>query len=210
MINNWKRFNENASGNFTEDMAMEIVYYISEDSNPNKEIEKLIFSNPEVEGLFRFYESGHSEYVAAIRKLLEKVNKGSLEFKDNMINVYNMIREERKDFPPIIEIENVLISLVDSGYGFRVGARSGEYNIKLEKKKTTMKEFTETCLYLDDIIDDLQTPQCDSTIEKAERFDGFLNDGSGKVGYTEFKITIRRRGMKKDFWTGEISPINTD
>jgi hypothetical protein len=210
MINNWKRFNENASGNFTEDMAMEIVYYISEDSKPNKEIEKLIFSNPEVEGLFRFYESGHSEYVAAIRKLLEKVNKGSLEFKDNMINVYNMIREERKDFPPIIEIENVLISLVDSGYGFRVGARSGEYNIKLEKKKTTMKEFTETCLYLDDIIDDLQTPQCDSTIEKAERFDGFLNDGSGKVGYTEFKITIRRRGMKKDFWTGEISPINTD
>ena len=208
MISNWQKFNENVSGRFTEDMAMEIVYYISEDSTPNKEIEKLIFANPEMEGMFFFYESGHSEYDAAIKKLFAAVNKGSLEFRDNMINVYNMIREERKDFPPIIEIENALINLVDGGYGFLVSSTNGEYNIRLEKKQTTMKEFTETCLYLDDIIDDLQTPQCDSTIEKIDKFDGFLNDGSGKVGFTEFKITIRKKGTKKDFWTGDISPIN--
>jgi hypothetical protein len=160
--------------------------------------------------MFSFYDSGHSEYDAAIKKLLSEVNRGSLEFRDNMINVYNMIREERKDFPPIIEIENVLINLVDSGYGLRVASKSGEYTIKLERQETTMKEFTEACLYLNDIIDDLKTPQCDSTVEKVERFDGFLNDGSGKVGFTEFKITIRKRGTKKNFWTNEITPINND
>lgn len=213
MIRNWQKFNENVSGRFTEAMSMEIVFYFSEDSRPSKEIQDLFYGYLENEGITRiwdFYEAGGKEYQQAMTKLFGLAQKGSLEFRDNMIEIYNKIREERKDFPPIIEIENVLITLVDSGWDFRASSKSGEYTIRLEKKETTMKEFTEACLYLDDIIDDLQTPQCDSTVEKAERFDGFLNDGSGKVGYTEFKITIRKRGTKKDFWTNEITPINND
>jgi len=59
MLKRWDTFNESVGGKFTEEMAMEIVYYFSEDSKPTNSISDLFFNNLETENLFNFYESGY-------------------------------------------------------------------------------------------------------------------------------------------------------
>jgi hypothetical protein len=112
MIKGWMRFNESVDGRFTEEMAMEIVYYFSEDSKPSKSIEKLFFDNPETNNLFSFYESGYDEYKAATKKLYGVVNSGSSELKEKIFQVYNMIREERmKGLKAVVDTVSVPTSV---------------------------------------------------------------------------------------------------
>jgi hypothetical protein len=208
MIKGWKKFNENTGGRFTEEMAMEIVYYFSEDSKPTNSISDLFFNNPETENLFNFYESGYDEYKAATQKLYGEVNKGSLEFRDNMSQVYSMIREERSAFPTIAEIEDIFLDIIDDDYSFIVYTSSYEYKIKIYKYDDTLDSFVKYTKSLGEKVKRLNVNPLKSTLSKAERLNGFYNQleaGKDRYEVNEFQVVIRRTGWKKSGRDGSWS-----
>jgi len=200
MIKGWMRFNESVYGRFTEEMAMEIVYYFSESSEPSKSIEKVFLSSPEAENLFHFYDSGYDEYKEATQKLYSEANKGSLEFRDNMIQVYNMIRDERSVFPTVAEIEDMFLDLIDDGYSFIVYSSRYEYKIKMYKYDDTLDSFLKCTKFLGERVKRLNVSPLKSTLSKAERLNGFYNQleaGKDRYEVNEFQVVIRRVGWKK-------------
>jgi len=174
MIKGWMRFNE-SSGNFTYEMAQEIIYYFSENSSPSKSIEKIFWEHPEMGGdadSFVAYESGPDDYQNMIKKLIGLVNTKSLTFKDDMINLYHKIREERSAFPEICEIEDMFLNLIESnGFDFFVDTRDYSYTIRLYKKDCSMSEFIQYCQYLDKSMKRLETSTTKSILESCERTD---------------------------------------
>ena len=209
MLKRWDTFNESVSGRFTEEMAMEIVYYFSEDSKPTNSISDLFFGNPETENLFNFYESGYDEYKAATQKLYGEVNKGSLEFRDSMFQVYTMIREERSAFPTVAEIEDIFLDIIDDDYSFIVYSSQYEYKIKIYKYDDTLDNFVKYTKSLGDRVKRLNVSPLKSTLSKAERLNGFYNKlESGKDRYemNEFEVVIRRTGFQKSGRDGSWSP----
>jgi hypothetical protein len=200
MIKGWNTFNESVDGRFTEEMAMEIVYYFSESSEPSKSIEKVFLSSPESENLFYFYDSGYDEYKDATQKLYSEANKGSLEFRDNMIQVYNMIRDERSAFPTVVEIEDMFLDIIDDGYSFIVYSSQYEYKIKMYKDDDTLDSFVKYTKSLGDRVKRLNVSPLKSTLSKAERLNGFYNQleaGKDRYEVNEFQVIIRRVGWKK-------------
>jgi len=209
MIKGWVRFNESVDGRFTEEMAMEIVYYFSEDSKPSKSIEKLFFDNPETNNLFYFYESGYDEYKAATKKLYGVVNSGSSELKEKIFQVYKMIREERSVFPEIAEIEDMFLDLIDDEYSFIVYSSQYEYKIKMYKDNDTLDNFVKYTKFLGERIKRLNVNPLKSTLSKAERLNGFYNQleaGKDRYEVNEFQVVIRRTGWQKSGRDGSWSP----
>lgn len=209
MIKGWKVFNESNGGRFTEEMAQEIVYYFSEDSKPSKEISSIFFGNPEVNNLFNFYESGYEEYKAATQKLYGEVNRGSLEFRDSMFKVYELIRLERKAFPTVAEIEDNFLDAIDDGYGFIIYSSSYEYKIRLEKYNDNVENFIKYTKSFNERSKRLNVSGIKSTLSKAERLNGFYNSPEGgKDTYelNQFEILIRRTGWNKSNRDGSWSP----
>ena len=209
MIKGWKTFNESTVGRFTEEMALEIVYYFSENSKPSKEISSIFFANPEVGDLFTFYESGYDEYKDATQKLLSEVNRGSLEFRDSMFKVYELIRLERKAFPTVAEIEDIFLDAIDDGYGFIIYSSSYEYEIKLSKYDDSVENFIKYTKSFSDRVKRLNVGGLKSTLSKAERLNGFYNrPEGGKDTYelNHFEIVIRRTGWNKSNRDGSWSP----
>ena len=208
MIKGWNTFNESVDGRFTEEMAMEIVYYFSEDSKPTNSISDLFFNNSETENLFNFYESGYDEYKAATKKLYGVVNKGSLDFRDSMFQVYNMIRGERSAFPTVAEIEDMFLDLIDDGYSFIVYSSQYEYKIKMYKDDDTLDSFVKYTKFLGERIKKLNVSPLKSTLSKAERLNGFYNQleaGKDRYEVNEFQVVIRRVGWKKSGRDGSWS-----
>lgn len=209
MIKGWKKFNESTDVRFTEEMAMEIVYYFSEDSKPTNSISDLFFDNPETENLFNFYESGYDEYKAATQKLYGVINKGSLEFRDTMIQVYTMIREERSAFPTVAEIEDMFLDLIDDGYSFIVYSSQYEYKIKIYKYDDSIDNFVKYTKSLGERVKRLNVSPLKSTLSKAERLNGFYNKleaGKDRYEVNEFEVVIRRSGFQKSGRDGSWSP----
>ena len=191
MIKGWMRFNE-SSGNFTYEMAQEIIYYFSENSSPSKHIEKLFWEHPEMEGdadSFVAYESGPEDYENMIKKLIGLVNTKSLTFKDDMIDLYHKIREERSAFPEIFVLEDMFLDLIESsGFDFLIDTRDYSYTIRLDKKDCSLSEFIQYCQYLDKSIKRLETSTTTPLLEKCERSD------LGPHGtYVEFKILLKKK-----------------
>jgi hypothetical protein len=209
MIKGWKIFNESTSGRFTEEMAQEIVYYFSEDSKPSKEISSIFFGNPEVNNLFNFYESGYDEYKDATQKLYGEVNRGSLDFRDSMFKVYELIRLERKSFPTVAEIEDIFLDAIDDGYGFIIYSNPYQYEIKFQKYDDTVENFIKYTKSFSDRAKRLNVGGLKSTLSKAERLNGFYNQPEGgKDTYevNEFEVIIRRSGFNKSNRDGSWSP----
>ena len=209
MIKGWQKFNESTSGSFTEEMSMEIVYYFSEDSKPSKEISSIFFGNPEVNNLFNFYESGYEEYKDATQKLYGEVNRGSLDFRDSMFKVYELIRLERKTFPTVAEIEDIFLDAIDDGYGFIIYSSSYEYKIRLEKYDDNVENFIKYTKSFNERSKRLNVGGIKSTLSKAERLNGFYNSPEGgKDTYelNQFEILIRRTGWNKSNRDGSWSP----
>jgi len=202
MLKRWDTFNESVSGRFTEEMAMEIVYYFSESSEPSKSIEKVFLSSPEAENLFHFYDSGYDEYKEATQKLYSESNKGSLEFRDNMIQVYNMIREERSAFPTVAEIEDIFLDMIDEGYSFVIHSNQYQYKIKIQSSDSdaTIDDFIKYTKSLSERVKRLNVSPLKATLSQAERSNGFYDEPQGgKDTYVSnsFEILIRRVGWKK-------------
>ena len=209
MLKRWDTFNESVDGRFTEEMAMEIVYYFSEDSKPTNSISDLFFNNPETENLFNFYESGYDEYKTATQKLYGVVNRGSLDFRDSMFQVYTMIREERSAFPTVVEIEDMFLDLIDDGYSFIVYSSQYEYKIKIYKYDDTIDSFVKYTKSLGDRVKRLNVSPLKSTLSKAERLNGFYNKleaGKDRYEMNEFEVVIRRTGFQKSGRDGSWSP----
>jgi len=191
MIKGWIRFNE-SSGNFTYEMAQEIIFYFSEDSSPNKSIEREFFEHPEMGNdadHFVAYESGYEDYQKMIKKLMGMVNTKSLTFKDDMIAIYNKIRQERSDFPEIFELEDTFLDLIESnGFDFLVYTKDYFYTIRLDKENCSLSEFIQYCQYLDKSIKRLETSTATPLLEKCERSD------LGQHGtYVGFKILLKKK-----------------
>jgi hypothetical protein len=143
MIKCWNRFFESNTEKFTEEMAQEIIYYFSENSEVSKGLENLFFNHPENDQADHFvaYETGYDEYKQWINRLMGMVNTKSLTFKDDMIELYNKIREERKNFPLICEIEDELLQLIDRGYEFNfIHCSNTEYYIRIYKQIDSSSE----------------------------------------------------------------------
>ena len=209
MIKGWKTFNESTGGRFTEEMALEIVYYFSENSKPSKEISSIFFGNPEVGDLFTFYESGYEEYKDVTQKLFSEVNRGSLEFRDSMFKVYELIRLERKAFPTVAEIEDIFLDAIDGGYGFIIYSSSYEYEIRLSKYDDSVENFIKYTKSFSDRVKRLNVGGLKSTLSKAERLNGFYNrPEGGKDTYelNDFEIQIRRSGWNKSNRDGSFIP----
>jgi hypothetical protein len=170
MIKGWMRFNE-SSGNFTYEMAQEIIFYFSENSSPSKDIEKMFWEHPEMGGdadSFVAYESGPEDYEIMIKKLIGLVNTKSLTFKDDMINLYHKIREERSAFPEICEIEDIFLDLIEqSRFDFLVDTKDHYYNIKLNKDNCSLSEFIQYCQYLNNSIKKLETSTTTSVLQNS-------------------------------------------
>jgi len=142
MIVNWTRFNENKSI-FTKEMAEEIVFYFTDGSKYSDELFDLLFSGSFVNedddfSYGDFSEASFSEMDDLVNVLFTK-SKYSLEFSEVLINIYNKIREERKDFPEISEMIDSYINFIDDGFDFTIRYNHDEYNIILEK--TYMGDF---------------------------------------------------------------------
>jgi hypothetical protein len=191
MIKGWMRFNE-SSGNFTYEMAQEIIYYFSENSSPSKDNEKMLWEHPEM-GIdadsFVAYESGPEDYEIMIKKLIGFTNTKSLTFKDDMINLYYKIREERSAFPEICDIEDIFLDLIESnGFDFLVDTKDHYYNIKLNKDNCSLSDFIQYCQYLNNSIKKLETSTTTSVLQNCERQD------SGLYGtHVWFKILLKKK-----------------
>jgi hypothetical protein len=174
MIKGWIRFNE-SSGNFTYEMAQEIIFYFSESSVPSEDIEKMFWENPELEGStdsFISYESGPEDYEDMIKKLIGLVNTKSLTLKNDMIKLYHKIREERSAFPEICDIEDIFLDLIEkSRFDFLVDTKEHYYKIKLYKKDCSISEFISYCQLLEKSIEQLETPTIKPILLNCDRQD---------------------------------------
>lgn len=132
-ISNWNKFNESVSNTFTEEMAQEILYYFSENSKPSKHISDLFGHWEEIiENNFIMYETSYEEMKQMIKKMYSLCQTESLDFRDSMIEIYNKIREERKDFPEAYEIEDAFLDLIEGhGFSFMIYSGLSKYEIKL-------------------------------------------------------------------------------
>ena len=189
MIKNWERFFE-SSGAFTEEMAQEIIYYFSEDSKPNKEIEKEFWEHPEMgpeADHFVAYESGYDDYKKMIKRLMGMVNTKSLTFRDDMIEIYNKIRSERSAFPPICDIEDYFLSLIEEdGFEFVVYTKDYNYIIKLYKDDCSLGEFIKYCQKIEVEMRRLDTAKTIPVLEKCERHQGHYTS-------CDFRILLKKK-----------------
>jgi hypothetical protein len=131
-INNWNKFNESVSDTFTEEMAQEIIYYFSEESRPSKHIGDLVYKLGEIiESNFIMYETSYQEMKQMIKKMYS-LCQTDVMFRDSMIEIYNEIRKERKDFPEAYEIEDAFLDLIEGhGFSFMIYSGLSKYEIKL-------------------------------------------------------------------------------
>ena len=192
MLKKWNAFNESVGGNFTYEMAQEIIFYFSESSEPNKDIEKDLWEHPEMgddADSFVAYEAGPEDYEKMIKKLIGLVNTKSLTFKDDMIEIYLRIREERSAFPEICEIEDMFLNLIEMDkFNFLVDTRDYSYTIRLNKDDCSLSEFILYCQHLEKSIKRLKTSTATPLLEKCDRYD------SGEYGSrVNFSILLKKK-----------------
>jgi hypothetical protein len=173
-------------------MAQEIIFYFSEGSEPNKDLEKDLWEHPEMgddADSFVAYEAGSEDYEIMIKKLIGFTNTKSLTFKDDMINLYHKIREERSAFPEICEIEDMFLDLIEnSGFSFLIDTKEHSYKISLYKKDCTMSEFISYCQLLEKVIKRLETPTIKPVMNSCDRQD---SDPYGT--HVWFKILLKKK-----------------
>jgi hypothetical protein len=149
MIKSWKIFNESVDGGeFTKEMAKEIMYYFSEDSQPNNDFSG-IFEIIEQRGYstreFIFYETGYDDINRMINYLY-KIGGEDEVIKREGISTYQKIREERESFPHFYEIEERLSDFMDIyNFNFMIYSDSKSYKIKLHKKGVSFDDFIKYC-----------------------------------------------------------------
>jgi hypothetical protein len=187
-INNWNKFNESVSDTFSEEMAQEIIYYFSEESNPSKHISDLFTQCEEQWGdiIDTMYETSYEEMKEMIEKLYSLVQTGSLDFRNSMIEIYTKIREERKNFPEAYEIEDAFLDLIEGhNFTFMIYSSLSEYEINLNSpwggNSVKLEDFVNYCNLIKNTINKLG--KCKSKLVKCEFIDD-INDNRSFCSFT--------------------------
>ena len=195
MIKNWQIFNESNSNELTKEQAQEIIYYLSEDSSPNREISEEFYNL--FGEHFVYYETGYEDMKQFVKDLLSMC-KGNQDLTDKMIQMYQKIRKEREIFPEAFEIEEIFADFMDlEDFTFMIYSTDIEYRIRLSKDNVkNLDLFIKYCQDVSSYLIRLKSPDYSTKLTKCE----FLNDHNihdEEYGWIFFEVRLKKDWSKK-------------
>ena len=195
MIKNWQIFNESNSNELTKEQAQEIIYYLSEDSSPNKKISEEFYNS--FGEHFVYYETGYEDMKQFVKDLLSMC-KGNQDLTDKMIQMYQKIRKEREIFPEAFEIEEIFADFMDlEDFTFMIYSTDSEYTIRLSKDNVkNLDSFIKYCQDVRSYLIRLKSPDYSTKLTKCE----FLNDHNiydEEYGWIFFEVRLKKNWSKK-------------
>jgi len=195
MIKNWQIFNESNSNELTKEQAQEIIYYLSEDSSPNREISEEFYNL--FGEHFVYYETGYEDMKQFVKDLLSMC-KGNQDLTDKMIQMYQKIRKEREIFPEAFEIEEIFADFMDlEDFTFMIYSTDSEYTIRLSKDNVrNLDSFIKYCQDVRSYLIRLKSPDYRTKLTKCE----FLNDHNihdEEYGWIFFEVRLKKDWSKK-------------
>lgn len=181
---------------FTVEMAQEIAYYFTEDGNPTQEILNDFYNEFGDNDEFVYYEAGYDDIKGYINILLEYAKTPELSSK--LINIYNKIREERKDFPKVSDIEDIFLDVIETeNMSLMISSDRTEYKIKLSKRlkntSNSLQEFIKYCNSINKSIKKLESSKYHTYVGKSEMSQGYQTiDGKADISshYVYFQFII--------------------
>lgn len=180
---------------FTVEMAQEIAYYFAEDGNPTQGIVsdfyRIDYDNRPVE-----YEEGYDDIKDFINTILEYAKNPELSSK--LINIYNKIRKERKDFPKVSDIEDIFLDVIETeNMSLMISSDRTEYKITLNKRlkntSNSLQEFIKYCNSINKSIKKLESSKYHTYVGKSEMSQGYQTiDGKADISshYVYFQFII--------------------
>lgn len=195
MIKSWKIFNESHSNELTKEMAQEIIYYLSEDSSPDKKITEEFYNL--FGEHFTYYETGYEDMKQFVKDLLSRC-KGNQDLTDKMIQMYQRIRQKREIFPEAFEIEEIFADFMDlEDFTFMIYSTDSEYRIRLSKNNVKdLDSFIKYCQDVRSYLIRLKSPDYRTKLTKCE----FLNDHNihdEEYGWVFFEIILKKDWSRK-------------
>lgn len=195
MIKSWQIFNESNSNELTKEQAQEIIYYLSEDSSPDRNITKEFYDL--FGDHFTYYETGYEDMKQFVKDLLSRC-KGNQDLTDNMIQMYQKIRKEREIFPEAFEIEEIFADFMDlENFTFMIYSTDSEYTIRLSKDNVkNLDSFIKYCQDVRSYLIRLKSPDYRTKLTKCE----FLNDHNiydEEYGWIFFEVRLKKDWSKK-------------
>jgi len=190
MIKSWQIFNESISNELTKEQAHEIIYYLSEDSSPDKAITEEFYNL--FGDHFTYYETGYEDMKQFVKDLLSRC-KGNQDLTDKMIQMYHKIRKEREMFPEMFEIEEIFADFMDlEDFTFMIYSTDSEYRIRLSKDDVNnLDSFIKYCQDVRNYLVRLQSPDYITKLTKCE----FLNDHNihnEEYGFVFFEVILKK------------------
>lgn len=186
MIKNWSKFNESTSEDFTEEMAQEILYFFGEDSQVSKDGDlnfNEIYKKYNLEHIV-FYETSYDEMKEFTQYLLNK-SKEDTNLKQELIELYNKIRQKMNMFPEVYQIEDMYLSIIEElNYDFYLNVNSirKEIEIRLTRwNESELSEFIETCKIVEGTLKRLESDKYKTKLKSCELHSS----------YTQFKIELK-------------------
>lgn len=187
MIKSWNKFFESNEGEFTEEMAQEIIYTFGEDSrgysNDDPQLKDFLRSEEVWNGI-SFYETGYDEMKQLTHQLLKNAEK-TPEIKSECIRVYNYIREQNKIFPEIYQIEDICLQLIEKyNLNFDIDVNMGkEYLILLRLWENDLKLdfFLSVCDEIKKIANRLSSNKYNTEVSKC-RFEVYSHSSEFQFG----------------------------
>ena len=195
MIKSWQIFNESNSNELTKEQAQEIIYYLSEDSSPNREISEEFYNL--FGEHFVYYETGYEDMKQFVKDLLSMC-KGNQDLTDKMTQMYQKIRKEREIFPEAFEIEEIFADFMDlEDFTFMIYSTDSEYRIRLSKDNVkNLDSFIKYCQDVRSYLIRLKSPDYRTKLTKCE----FLNDHNiydEEYGWIFFEVRLKKDWSKK-------------
>lgn len=196
MIKSWNSFNESVSNELTKEQAQEIIYYLSEDSSPDRKIADEFYNL--FGEHFTYYETGYEEMKQFVRDLLSKC-KGNEDLTNKMVEMYHEIRKEREIFPEMFEIEEIFDDFMDlEDFTFMIYSTDSEYRILLSKNEVkNLDSFIKYCQDVRNYLIRLKSPDYMTKLTKCE----FLNDYNihdKEYGFVFFEMRLKKIGVGND------------
>lgn len=182
-----------SSSRLTREMAQEIIYYFGENSYPIKDAQDIFYGLFSDE-FFEFYETSYSEMNEFVDKLLKLSKERNIT--DDLVELYYVIRNERKDFPEVYQIEDIFLNIIDDGFSFNVSSKKNELTIILSKDVIDLTNYIKYINQISNCLKKLENPKYFVNLEKSEMVQGY-REIDGKINkndpysYCYFRITLK-------------------
>lgn len=174
-IKNWNKFGKlnESTETFTYEMAQEILYFFGEESRVSKNDGfnfDAIYKKYNLDHIV-FYETGYDEMKEFTQYLFNK-SKENQNLKQELIELYNKIREKMNMFPEIYQVEDIFLSIIESlNYDFYLDVNSirKEIDIRLSRwEESKLSEFIETCIIVEGTLKRLESTKYKTKLESCE------------------------------------------